>query len=68
MRHWLCASASAGKGSAICASSPAWNRSGRRLAANQPRRKQECHADDDGDGGDDGDDRNEHDEDDDLAL
>ena len=68
MRHWLCASASAGKGSAICASSRAWNRSGRRLAANQPRRKQECHADDDGDGGDDGDDRNEHDEDDDLAL
>ena len=68
MRHWLCASASAGKGSAICASSRAWNRSGRRLAANQPRRKQECHAADDGDGCDDGDDRNEHDEDDDLAL
>ena len=68
MRHWLCGSASAGKGSAICASSRAWNRSGRRLAANQPRRKQECHADDDGDRGDDGDDRNEHDEDDDLAL
>ena len=66
MRHWLCASASAGKGSAICASSRAWNRSGRRLAANQPRRKQECHADDDGDGG--GDDRNEHDEGDDLSL
>ena len=67
MRHWLCASASAGKGSAICAWSRAWNRSGRRLAANQPRRKQECRADDDdGDGG--GDDHNEHDEGDDLSL
>ena len=68
MRHWLCASASAGKGSEICASSRAWNRSGRRLAANQPRRKQECHADDDGGGGGGGDDRNEHDEGDDLSL